>query len=755
MTRYNKSTISKLLIIGLAASAVAFLGRNKFDVLDIGSGWDTLRSGVSTIATSRFLEEDQISINPKLPFGDINLLVVSDVHSFVGGHPHEVEKNADYGDLLSFHDRLKEYTQQNNEGDLWLLNNGDILHGTGLAMDGNSTNLLPIIQSMPWDAMTMGRQEATYSGVLRDVSESIVPTTNYITSNVVWNATGEPYGNPYMLLKGSSSTLLVFGFLYDSVRSSETIQVLKIEDIIQQRWFRDALKENDYDAIVVMAHMDIDSPSINTIYTQIRSKVDPQMPIQFIAGRSHKRASSYGIGKDHYVHKLEPGGLMDTVGWVTIPKFETAQQYPPTGNGKALQAVFGQEFVNASKSVFKEKLGIGQDQEFLTSQGADLSTRIAETRDDLGLNQIVACPAHDYMRNISIFSEKSLWKLWREHVVRTEIFQKDDDRVMFVSKSMFRYDLLGSGKHDAMTLDDVVAIAPYMEKVIYVGDVPDWMIRRMNNTFNTFSHHHIIPDYVLAGDLDEVKTAESYKLYTHESDVPKIKTKLEKFNFHDFVLEWTGQRDTLYWLDYVRTAMPCTGKQKVEQDNFEIPYFFDPSELEEEATDGTLDFDGDNDEDDDDPEADVTWTIPPTAEYQGYIPGHGESHEVKSAVYENYKSKEEIEEEKRAKKAAEAAKYRGKKDLSTQLSEHKKTRKKLIKGFALMLAGLVLAVPVVCLVLQIMGKNNYYDDYNDGGAEGIYDQEEMRMLKRRRKRGNPIKPGESLEAAPFKEIEIV
>jgi len=277
----------------------------------------------------------------------------------------------------------------------------------------------------------------------------------------------------------------------------------------------------------------------------------------------------------------------------------------------------------------------------------------------------------------------------------------------------------------------------------------------MNNTFNTFSHHNIIPDYVLAGDLDEVKTAESYKLYTHESDVPKIITKLEKFNFHDFVLEYTGQRDTLYWLDYVRTAMPCTGKQKQQQDQFELPYFYDPSELDEEVTDGKLDFDGDSADDDEVSEPDVTWTLPPNAEYQGYVPGHGESHEVASGVYENYKSKDEIDEEKRKKAAAEAAKYRGKKDLSTQLKDHKKTRRKVIKGFTIILAGLVLAVPVVCLILQIMGKNEYYDDYNDTGADGLYDMEEMKMLKRRRQRGSPIKPGESLDAAPFKEIEII
>jgi hypothetical protein len=32
------------------------------------------------------------NINPTLPFGDINILAISDAHSFVGGHPHEVRR---------------------------------------------------------------------------------------------------------------------------------------------------------------------------------------------------------------------------------------------------------------------------------------------------------------------------------------------------------------------------------------------------------------------------------------------------------------------------------------------------------------------------------------------------------------------------------------------------------------------------------------------------------------------------------------
>jgi len=714
-------------------------------------------------------------IQPDLPFSDINIIVVSDVHSFVGGHPHEPDRNADYGDLLSFYERLKAHCDSRNEsGDLFLFNNGDILHGTGLAMDGNATNLLPILNAMPWDSLTMGRQEATYSDVLKDMNETLLPKFpgRYITSNVVWADTKEPYGERYQLLRGKHSTVLVVGFLYDTVSSSEIIEVTSIEETIQQDWFKKILNQTDndndndekYDAIVVMAQMDNDSPIIDIIYEAIRSAVPQEMPIQFITGHSHKRQKTNLMKRDRYVHRIEPGGVFDTIGWVTIPKHERARELPPKSDD--LQEAFAQEFLNTSKAVLRARLGLTDEKELLTDKGKAVSDLIYETQERLGLHQVVACPGHDFFRNISIHEENSLWKLWREHVVKHEIFQKGEDRVMLVSKSSMRYDLRGSGRHDAMTLDDVVAIAPYMEKVIYVGDVPDWMVRRMNSSLNTLSHHNIIPDYVLAGDLDEFKTAESYKLYTHEVDVPKIKTKLEKFNFHDFVLTYTGQRDTLYWLNYVRSAFPCKDGDEQEE-AFVEPYFYDPSELEDEATDGTLDIRTADDETDDGEEEDSsnngeTWTLPPDGEYKGYVPGHGDTQVVPVSVYENYKSKEEREQEAKASQQAAFAKAKGRsKDLKTQRLERKKTHRRIIKGFALTFAGFLLLIPFGCLVMQILGKNDYYDNYNDdtiGVSGGLYDEEEMKLLKRHRKRGTqPTKAGASLrdDGAPIKTIELV
>ena len=57
-----------------------------------------------------------------LPFGDINVLVITDDHSWVAGHNrnHELDLDADYGSILSFYTRLKEKIESAG-GDLFFV----------------------------------------------------------------------------------------------------------------------------------------------------------------------------------------------------------------------------------------------------------------------------------------------------------------------------------------------------------------------------------------------------------------------------------------------------------------------------------------------------------------------------------------------------------------------------------------------------------------------------------------------------------
>lgn len=58
------------------------------------------------------------------------MFVVTDVHSWVAGHGRHEADDADYGDVLSFYQLLK---QQNPKRDIFFVMNGDFMDGTGLS----------------------------------------------------------------------------------------------------------------------------------------------------------------------------------------------------------------------------------------------------------------------------------------------------------------------------------------------------------------------------------------------------------------------------------------------------------------------------------------------------------------------------------------------------------------------------------------------------------------------------------------------
>jgi hypothetical protein len=301
-----------------------------------------------------------------------------------------------------------------------------------------------------------------------------------------------------------------------------------------------------------------------------------------------------------------------------------------------------------------------------------------------------------------------------------------------------------------MTLDDLVAIAPYMNQVVFVGNVPDWMVRRLNNTLNTFSAHKMVPDFILAGDIETYKTVESYELYSYEVDLPTIKSKLEKYNYQDYQIDRIGKRDTIYWLDYVMTAFPCEG---TNENKFSIvPYFYDPSKLEDEDTDGSVsgqDDDEDDQADNDGHEAEddgEEWTLPPNG-YAGYLPGQGETQKIPSSHYDNYEG-QKVEQQQQQPGDIKNTHHSGASDLKARIARRKKRQKSIVKGFALTVAVAVLMIPVVCGVMQLTGR--FKDD--DDEMVGIYDREEVRALRRHKRRGHTGAPLRNMR--PLGEIEI-
>jgi 2',3'-cyclic-nucleotide 2'-phosphodiesterase (5'-nucleotidase family) len=661
------------------------------------------------------------SVEPNLPFGDINVVVVTDVHSFVGGHRHDPTANANYGDVVSFYEHLKEYCDAQGQ-DLWFVMNGDWIHGTGLAMDGNAENLMPILNRMPWDAMTLGNHESYSEAVVQLMKDEMLPNFEgrYLTSNVKETATDESFGHRYTILEGINNKLMVFGFLYNHCEPSDALKVERVQTAVEEEWFTKALEDEEYDAIMVLAHMGVDDKYVTVLLTAIREVVGDDMPVQFITGHTHIRAE---MKVDLWSHSFEAGAYLDTVGFVSFPTHAHAASVRP-GLAKTL---FQHQFMDGSVRNLTAALQIEPADTFATENGASLTQLIQDTQERLGLTQTVACPPHDYFRDVSIHGHNSIWDLWR-HATKEQVLKRDPWSVMMVSKDALRHDVRGT--FGTMELDDVVAIAPFMEPVLHLGKISSWVIRRANNTLNTYSHHAKVPDFVMSGGLEEEG---HYDVYTQTYSLHAILEAFERLGVKDLTPVHTGERDTLYWLRFLEESFPCDERVK-----YVTPWFKDIHKLEEEAGDSHW---GDEDSWDNSVDADVLIDSPATARqenqsngYQGYLPPTTID-QYKDALPPGSAPTTGTKVVSAPPPSPSHPKH-AKEELKKKQNKKHKLKRNIFKGLALVIGSIMLCVPVYCFVQSIRGRNQSEWDDEDGL---VYDRDEMKALrsKRGRRGGNP------------------
>jgi len=592
---------------------------------------------ISTSISAR-AESDNQNMVPDLPFGDINVVILTDVHSWLGSHRRqEPYYDADLGNVLSFWERLKKHcdgygninanmpvttvsargirTKPEHDDpaplthrDIFFVNNGDFVDGTGLSQtidgDNNPAYLIPLLEKMPYDAVNVGNHEL-YSK--KNIDFMTRPGgyvdwwgDRYLTSNihkVDVDSTMEskvPLGNRYKILQGRSSRLLVFGFLYNMRNAARGagIEIEKVQTTVEQQWFLDALKEEDYDAILVLAHMDLVDPLVEVIRSAIRDSIGDDMPLVFVTGHTHYR----GIKQlDDLALTFEAGRYMDTVGFVSFPMKKSLIVEHQNQNATAT-TVFGHRFLDANRKVlFEDTLGYARAEDGETEHGKAFSEFIDDTRTKLGLEQEVGCAPRSYFVERHIDAPDSLWGLYRDQVVpkifpvhhtnviaiEGEATEKDDDlpTAMLLSKDSWRYDLYNN---TSLVVDDVYSIAPFNDTVVHLGTFTAEVILEANQTLN---HHkydgdgdgdgdsdghlssRLLPYYILIGSLTGSYSSATapvattkYHLYTHEFGAEKIQRALERIAPSEKVeIRKTEFTSSLIWLAFVEQYWSCDG----------------------------------------------------------------------------------------------------------------------------------------------------------------------------------------------------
>ena len=557
-----------------------------------------------------------------LPFGDVNVLVLTDVHSWIAGHErHESELNVDYGDVLSFYQYLKEYIQKYNQGDLLLVMNGDFMDGTGLSTEP-PTHLTPLLEQMPWDLINMGNHELYFNETVDWIKQEFIPhlsrkDTIYLTSNTLLESTKEPIGKRYTYVQlpnnQNNATLLAFGFLYNFENHCDNALVEHVEDVVQQEWFRTVLQDIEkYDAILVLAHMHVTDPLVSLLLEAIRNNL-PQdiaydMPIQFLTGHTHIRGFAV---LDDVSTSMEAGRYLDTIGFCSFPLLSTTQRKNhghPTEITTAREQ-FSHVFLDTNRQYLSHLIGNTSGMA-TTSEGKALQQQIHQTQESLGLLETIGCSPQQYHlygameehynghRRENLSSSSSLWNLYMYHVVpntilshwefassvTTEIQSTKSPSVIFVQGTgALRYDLF-AGK---VVLDDIIAVCPFNDTIYQVTttDQPlmgKELLEALNMETTTRHPNRIVHDgSTLPRWAISLETIHPYQHYTvltthfhRDYLVHRIKTVISKDRDPASLVVTpklvynpkTGQAwtSTNLWRQYIEQTWPC-GKSTEEK----------------------------------------------------------------------------------------------------------------------------------------------------------------------------------------------
>ncbi len=467
---------------------------------------------------------------------------------------------ADYGNVLSFYEQLP-----HEEHDLFFVMNGDFMDGTGVSTIP-PTHLLPILEHLPWNAVNMGNHELYHSETVE-----YMKTTgfidhwkgNYLTSNVVWSSSGKPIGSRYTILHASHhrAKILTFGFLYNFQGNCNTTQVIMVQDAVKEEWFHSVLRHEDYDAILVLAHMDYEDELVSVIHQAIRNIVGPSMPIQFINGHSHRRGSAQ---LDNNSAAMEAGHFLDTVGFVSFPIKQTVL------SSNVTLSLFQHAFIDAAVPALARALE--QTSLHTTDTGEALSSLIRQTRDMLRLEQPVGCAPQNFRLGLPLDDPSSLWGLYMDHIVKTKLLRRNESLVYIQGTGLLRYDLYAG----PVTVDDIIAVTPFNDSVNSVVDNVDGRILRtilqsMENSPPVVGT--ALPLFVSTLSSYDVIATNRYKILSSDYDAPRICQLIS------LIVPEIGSscRPSLYhftptdalmidlWISYIQSQWSCEWHQGEEE----------------------------------------------------------------------------------------------------------------------------------------------------------------------------------------------
>ncbi|KAK7055300.1 Metallo-dependent phosphatase-like protein [Favolaschia claudopus] len=432
-----------------------------------------------------------------LQWGDINVISTTDTHgswdtNTIRSPSRIIEDcSATWGDYAAFVTHMKELAEE-KDVDLLLVDSGDLHDGTGLS-DGfppggvdaqdvrslNPTSLYSTFDStslqsneffkqIPYDVLAIGNHELyTYANTY-DMHMNFGKhfQGRYLSSNVnitVFDASNQsvsvPVGSRFRKFKTRKNrSVTAFGVLFDFAGSDVNTTVQRVEDMIHEPWFLDAIAEEP-DVFLLIGHMSVARDRWPVVFNAIR-EVHPTTPILIFGGHFHIRDC---LQLDQRSMSLASGRYMETLGWMSLNLDKPGSTAPINFSRRYLDTnlVTYQYHTNRNASTFG------------TVQGQNITQGLLELEERFGLKYQYGVAPRDYTMNRSPYpSNGSIMTMIVEDAAPTALALNTTragiPSLLIISSGSQRFDIYKG----PFTKNDQLTASPFVNQYIYIPDVP-------------------------------------------------------------------------------------------------------------------------------------------------------------------------------------------------------------------------------------------------------------------------------------------
>ena len=281
--------------------------------------------------------------------------------------------------------------------DLLVIDSGDRAEGNGLwdASDPMGTFTRRLLRSLDLDLLTTGNHELYNGTTALNEHLEMVPYfgDRYLSSNIDIQIGGSwvPFANRTLRFTTEALGLHItaFGFLFNFTGNARNTRVKPVADVLEERWFREAVADADTDLFLVAAHIDVHTLELQQIHDAIRA-ARPETPIQIFGGHSHIRDFKVF---DQKSSALESGRYCETAGFLSLGGLvPRAGEKKPKDGGEVTTF---RRYIDFNRPGFMHHSGTGAHT-FDTPEGLEMSAEITQIREQLDLNRLIGCAPQDF-----------------------------------------------------------------------------------------------------------------------------------------------------------------------------------------------------------------------------------------------------------------------------------------------------------------------------------------------------------------------